>query len=100
MPSHCFVKIHKSGYVPSTRCGKGLTVGGSAPILLNKIIREPEVKGGSLESKTNQQVGIIAPAPSSVPLISRGGELLSGLSQISFDKNLKKNKRDNIKFIF
>lgn len=76
-----------------------MTVGGAVPLLLNKIIRTPGIKGGSIGTFANTPVGIITPSPS-VSVVSRGGELLSGLNQISFDKNVKKNKRDNIKFIF
>ena len=102
MPSPSFVKVNRSGFVPSTRQGaKGYTVGGAIPLLLNKIVRNPEIKGGSLDggkASANTPVGIISPPSSTVA--SRGGDLLNGLNQISFDKNIKKNKRDNIKFIF
>ena len=100
MPSTSFVKINGRGFIPSTRQGaKSYTVGGAVPLLLNKIIRKPEIKGGSLDGKicANTPVGIITQTPA---IVYRGGELLNGLNQISFDKNVKQNKRDNIKFIF
>ena len=87
MPSSSFVKINGRGFIPSTRQGMNTcTIGGAIPLLLNKIIRNPPLKGGSLGTMANTPVGIISPPP----VCSRGGELLNGLNQISFDKNVKK----------
>lgn len=52
-------------------------------------------KGGSIGS--NKMIGIISNAMAPVKTESLGGDLLNSLS---FGRNVKKNNRDNIKFIF
>jgi hypothetical protein len=72
-----------------------MLVGGAVPVLLNKIIKRPEIAGGSIGS--NRIVGIISPSPVVHSMPNVGGELLN---KISFGKNVKHNHRDNIKFLF
>ena len=104
-----YIKVNSSGYIPSSKmCSNGShIVGGSIPLLLNKIIRNPSIKGGSITLGSNKPVGIITgPVQKyggSVILDKpkgNGGELLNSLSGVSFNKNTKSNKRDNVKFVF
>ena len=74
---------------------QNMLVGGAVPVLLNKIIKRPEIAGGSVGS--NRIVGVISPAPVVHSMPNVGGELLN---KISFGKNVKHNHRDNIKFLF
>jgi hypothetical protein len=74
---------------------QNMLIGGAVPLLLNKIIKRPEIAGGSIGS--NRIVGIISPAPVVHSMPNVGGELLN---KISFGKNVKHNHRDNIKFLF
>ena len=73
---------------------QNMLVGGAVPVLLNKIVKRPEI-GGSVGS--NRIVGVISPAPVVHSMPNVGGELLN---KISFGKNVKHNHRDNIKFLF
>ena len=90
--------VHMKGRLVANRkhSSKGMLVGGAVPLLLNKVIKRPEMSGGSVVG-SNKIIGIKSPAPvvSITPKV--GGELLNS---ISFGRNVKHNNRDNIKFLF
>ena len=82
-----------------------VSIRGGATLLLTK---PSTVVGGELSS--NKIVGITSPSPKVAPPLPytpflkptslEGGELLNKISQLSFQKNARHQKRDNIKFVF
>lgn len=96
MPLHVPMK---GKHIKTKRLSNGLVVGGAVPLLLNSVVRIPEIKGGSIGA--NRIVGIksstlpISPVLLNAPSV--GGELLNS---ISFGKSVKHNNRENIKFLF
>ena len=90
--------VHMKGRLVANRkhSSKGMLVGGAVPLLLNKVIKRPEMSGGSVVG-SNKIIGIKSPAPVVSIMPNVGGELLNS---ISFGRNVKHNNRDNIKFLF
>jgi hypothetical protein len=99
MPSPLYIRMNKSGYIPSTKLGvsNGPMVGGAVSLLLNKVPKKPVIKGGEI-AMSNRPVGVITTP--SLPAVSKGGDLLSSISGLTFGSNVKRNKRENIKFVF
>ena len=96
MPLHVPMKGQT---IHTKRTSNGFVVGGAVPLLLNNVVKIPDVTGGSIGA--NRIVGIktttlpVATVSLNTQLV--GGELLNS---ISFGKNVKHNHRENIKFLF
>jgi hypothetical protein len=91
------------GYISTKNgiVGKGL--------LLNSIVKEPIKKEEGKGLISNRMIGITT-GTSTLPQPVHIGEertgqgikedILNGLNKISFGKNVKKNNRENIRFVF